>query len=84
METYSISTIEIILTRMMHEAVFTDTVFENAEAALMEYNLLFEEVTRFKTLSRLQFSVMTLEDRKAFASWVANLNGKKDENARPP
>jgi hypothetical protein len=72
METFHMSTIDIILTRMMYEAVFADAVFENAEAALMEYNLLPEEVSRFKTISRLKLSAMTLEDRKTFAAWVTH------------
>jgi len=72
METFHMSTIDIILTRMMYEAVFADAVFENAEAALTEYNLTSEEVSRFKTLSRLKLSAMTLEDRKTFAAWVTH------------
>jgi hypothetical protein len=72
MGTFHVSTIDLILTRMMYEAVFADAVFENAEAALMEYNLTSEEVSRFKTISRLKFSAMTLEDRKTFADWVTH------------
>jgi len=72
METFHVSTIDIILTRMMYEAVFADAVFENAEAALREYNLTPDEVSRFKTITRLNLSTMTLDDRKAFAAWVTH------------
>ena len=75
MEILVISTIGIILTRMMNEALFADAVFDDADKALMEYNLLPELIERLKSVSRSRFVSMTLEDRKAFAAWVIRPNG---------
>lgn len=74
MDTLHISTVDLILTRMMNEPLFAEDVFDDAASALMEYNLPLEAVTRFKIISRPVFSAMTLDARKAFARWVAYAN----------
>lgn len=61
------STIEIILSRMMNDPAFADVVFADAETALAEYNLSAEEVMKFKGLSRAQFDVMTPGERKSMS-----------------
>lgn len=61
------STLEIVLTRMMHEALFADAVFADAESALAEYNLPQIETSRLKTITRARLTEMTVEERRAFA-----------------
>ncbi len=78
MEILFSSTIDIILTRMMNEALFAAAVFEDTETALMEYNLLPEEIERFKSITWNRFVSMTLEERRAFAAWVSHPNGSKN------
>jgi len=60
------STIETILSRMMNDAAFADSVFATAEKALAEYSLSADEFAKFKDLSKAQFEGMSPEDRKSF------------------
>jgi hypothetical protein len=62
------STVEIVLTRMMHEALFADAVFAHAESALAEYNLHETEISRLKTITRARLAEMTVDERRAFAT----------------
>ncbi len=78
MEILVLSTIDIILTRMMNEALFATAVFEDMESALMEYNLHPQEIERFKAITWNRFVSMTLEERRAFAAWVNHPNGSKN------
>jgi len=60
---------ETILTRMMSDSNFADTVFADAEMALAEYDLHPAEFLTFKDLSRAQYSAMTTnpEVRQSFS-----------------
>ena len=63
--------IENILERMITETTFAESVFADAEKALAEYDLSFEEVARFKNLSRTDFesyASTSPEERKSFGS----------------
>ena len=61
------STLEIILSRMMHEPDFAEAVFTDAEKALAEYNPTPEEYAAFKALSRAEFEAQAVEGRKSMA-----------------
>jgi len=61
------STIETILTRMMNDTAFADTVFADAQRALAEYNLPHDELSKFRELSRAQFVAMTPGERKSLS-----------------
>jgi len=58
-------TIETILTRMMNDSAFADTVFVNAASALGEYDLTPEDLAQFKRISRAQFDEMQADQRKS-------------------
>lgn len=64
------STVEIVLTRMMHEALFADAFFADAESALAEYNLPDMELARLKTITRARLAEMTVDQRRDFAQSV--------------
>lgn len=78
METLTLSTVNIVLMRMMNEALFADAVFEDPDLALSEYNLVADIAARFKLISRAAFMSMTLDERNAFASWVVCPKGTKN------
>jgi len=64
------STIELILSRMMNETDFAEAVFADAEMALVKYNLLPEEIAKFRDISRADFEALTSsspEERKSFS-----------------
>ena len=58
--------VESVLTRMMTDAAFADSVFADANKALVEYNLSAEDLDKFKGLSRAEFDAMSADDRKSF------------------
>ena len=64
------STLETILSRMMHESDFAEAVFTDAENALAEYELSADDLTKFKGLTRSQFEGLTPEDRKSMIAFV--------------
>ena len=64
------TTIETILTRMMHETEFAQAVFTDAENALAEYGLSADDLAKFKGLTRSQFEGLTPEDRKSMIAFV--------------
>ena len=57
---------ETILTRMMSDAAFAESVFADATKALAEYNLSAEDLAKFKGLTRAHFQAMSTENRKSF------------------
>ncbi|MBV6395286.1 MAG: hypothetical protein HFACDABA_00861 [Anaerolineales bacterium] len=57
---------ETILSRMMSDAKFAESVFTDAAKALAEYKLSADDLAKFKGLSRAQFEAMTPEERKSF------------------
>ena len=61
------STLETVLSRMMHEPDFAEAVFTDAEKALAEYNPTPEEYAVFKGLSRAEFAAQAVEGRKSMA-----------------
>jgi len=64
-------TIEIILSRMMNEPAFADSVFADAEKALAEYELSVDEIAKFEDMSRTDFETYASaspEERKSFGS----------------
>ena len=70
------STIETILSRMMNEPVFAESVFADAETALTEYELSAHEIAKFKGISRADFETLTSsapEERKSLATASNNL-----------
>lgn len=72
------SQLETILTRMMNDPAFAESVFANAEKALAEYSLPVEELAKFKAMSRTEFSNMIKpEERKS-------LGGIGDPTDLPP
>ena len=60
------SSLEIILTRMMNDTTFADAVFTDASKALAEYKLSNEELAKFKAMSRAEFEALSTDDRKSF------------------
>jgi hypothetical protein len=71
------STIEIILSRMMNDPAFADVVFADAEKALDEYDLAPEEITTFKKMQRIDldaFLSASPDERKSFV-FVGTANG---------
>jgi len=64
------STIETVLTRMIDDSEFAESIFADAEKALSEYNLSAEEVAGLKTLPRAEFDTVAAlpEERKAYAT----------------
>ena len=65
------STLEIILSRMMSEPAFAEALLANPAEALAEYNLSVEELEIFKGLSRTDFETLALaspEERKSLAT----------------
>ena len=61
------STIETILSRMMHESDFAEAVFTDAEKTLAEYNPTPEEYAAFMALSRAELDAQAVEGRKSMA-----------------
>ena len=68
------STIETILSRMMHEPEFAEAVFTDAKKTLAEYSLSAEEFSKLNNLSRADFEKFAAstapEERKSFATAV--------------
>ena len=64
------STIETILSRMMHESEFAEAVFTDANKALAEYELSADELAKFQGLTRSQFEGLTPDDRKSMIAFV--------------
>ena len=57
---------QTILSRMIEDPAFAESVFTDAAKALAEYNLPAEELAKFQGLSRAHFEGMSPEDRKSF------------------
>ena len=53
------STIETILSRMMNEPVFANTVLTDPEKALAEYDLSADAIEKFKYITRTDFEALT-------------------------
>ena len=53
------STIETILSRMMNEPVFANTVLTDPEKALAEYDLPADAIEKFKHITRADFEALT-------------------------
>ena len=66
---------EIILTRMMSDPAFAESVFSDAAKALAEYNLSAEDLAKFQKLTRAQFTSMAPEERKSFGIMVDERTG---------
>ena len=68
------STIETILSRMMHEREFAEAVFTDAKKTLAEYSLTAEEFSKLNNLSGADFEKFAAatgpEERKSFATAV--------------
>jgi len=59
------STIKVVLDRMMNEPDFADAVFADAEKALTEYSLSNDEIAVFKNMTQVQIESMRADDRKS-------------------
>ena len=66
------STTETILTRMMNDTTFADSVFNDAVKALAEYSLSVEDVAKFKGLTHAEYDALVSnpEERKSFGILV--------------
>lgn len=72
------STIKVILGRMISEPDFADTVLTDAETALAEYGLSAEELEEFKALSLAYFDPVNThpEERKSLSILRESLSGE--------
>lgn len=61
------STIKVIVERMISEPDFANAVLADAETAVAEYDLSADEVVKLKGLSRAQFEALTPEERKSMS-----------------
>ena len=67
------STLEIILSRMISDAEFRELLFVDLDQAVAEYDLPADEYARLKELSRAEIGALAVEDRKSMAKLNGNL-----------
>jgi len=73
------SVLETIVSRMVNDPAFADSVLADAEKTLEEYGLPAEEMEKFKKMSRADFDAFVSaspEERKSFGlNYVGTANG---------
>ena len=73
------STLEIILSRMLNEPAFADALIATPEKALAEYNLPADEIAQFKGLSQADFEALASqapEERRSLATQMGAPSGR--------
>jgi len=69
------TTIDIILSRAMSDAVFTEELFANPSKALAGYDLTAEETVQITSMSRAEFAALATEERKSFGLMIHERTG---------
>ena len=62
----SSKTFETVLTLAMGDPSFANEIFASPEQALDGFDLTAEELNKFKEMTRVEFEVSALENRKSF------------------